>query len=40
MVAKYKLYNAKDQVDYLKQGFYEIIPININSLLDEVDLRV
>ncbi|ORX83736.1 HECT-domain-containing protein [Anaeromyces robustus] len=39
LVAKHKLNNTNEQIDYLKQGFYEIIPYNINSLLDEVDLR-
>ena len=32
--------NDKEQLDALKQGFYEIIPQNINSLLDETDLKV
>jgi len=32
--------NDKEQLDALKQGFYEIIPLNINSILDEIDLKV
>ena len=42
MVIKNKLNNAndKEQLEALKQGFYEIIPQSINSLLDEVDLKV
>jgi len=31
--------NDRDQLNALKQGFYEIIPQNINSILDEVDLK-
>jgi len=32
--------NDKNQFDALKQGFYDIIPQNINSILDEIDLKV
>eukprot|EP00833_Pecoramyces_ruminatium_P005683 jgi/Orpsp1_1/1179715/evm.model.c7180000070483.1 len=41
LVIKNKLNNTKDieQINALKQGFYEIIPQNINTLLDEIDLR-
>jgi ankyrin repeat protein len=31
--------NDKNQFDALKQGFYDIIPQNINSILDEIDLK-
>jgi len=31
--------NDKEQLDALKQGFYEIVPLNINSILDEIDLK-
>jgi len=30
----------KEQLNALKQRFYEIIPLNINSILDEIDLKV
>ena len=42
MVIENKLYNTndKDQLNALKQGFYEIIPQSINSILDEIDLKV
>jgi len=42
LVIENKLYNTndKDQLNALKQGFYEIIPQSINSILDEIDLRV
>ena len=32
--------NDKEQLEALKQGFYEIIPHNINSLIDEIDFKV
>ncbi len=42
MVVKDKLKNTNDieQVNALKQGFYEIIPKSINSILNEIDLKV
>ena len=42
MVVENKFKNSDDQeqLNALKQGFYEIIPQNINSLLDEIDLKV
>ena len=40
MVIKYKLNSDKEQFNALKQGFYEIIPEKINTILDEVDLKV
>eukprot|EP00833_Pecoramyces_ruminatium_P010907 jgi/Orpsp1_1/1184939/evm.model.c7180000091664.1 len=41
LIAKNKLNdtNDKEQMEALKQGFYEIIPNNINLLLNEVDLK-
>jgi len=30
----------KEQLNALKEGFYEIIPQSINSILDEIDLKV
>jgi len=36
---KLKNTNDKEQLDALKQGFYEIIPQNINLILDEIDLK-
>jgi len=36
---KFKNSDDKEQLDALKQGFYEIIPQNINLLLDEIDLK-
>jgi len=32
--------NENEQLNALKQGFYEIIPQNISSILDEIDLKV
>ncbi len=42
MVIKNKLFNTNDneQLNALKQGFYEIIPQSINTILDDVDLKV
>ena len=42
MVIENKLNNTNDneQLNALKQGFYEIIPQDINLLLDDVDLKV
>ena len=42
MVIENKLNNTYDkkQLDALKKGFYEIIPPSINSILDEIDLKV
>jgi len=42
LVIEKKLNNDddKEQLDALKKGFYEIIPENINSILDEIDLKV
>jgi len=39
---KYKLNktNDEDQLKALKEGFYEIIPQDIKSLFDEIDLKV
>jgi hypothetical protein len=41
LVVKNKLYNTNDeeQLNALKEGFYEIIPRNINSIFDEIDLK-
>ncbi len=42
MVIENKLNNTNDneQFNALKQGFYEIIPQNINTILDDIDLKV
>jgi len=42
LVIENKLNSAKDkeQLNALKQGFYEIIPQEINTILDEIDLKV
>jgi len=42
LVIENKLNNTddKEQFNALKQGFYEIIPQNINSIFDEIDLKV
>jgi len=42
LVVKNKLNytNDSEQLDALKQGFYEIMPYNINLILDEIDLKV
>ena len=42
MVIENKLNNTNEneQLNALKQGFYEIIPQNISSILDEIDLKV
>ena len=42
MVFKNKLKNTNDneQLNSLKQGFYEIIPQEIDTILDDVDLKV
>ncbi len=42
MVIQNKLKNTNDieQLNALKQGFYEIIPQSINSILNENDLKV
>ena len=37
---KFKNSDDKEQLNALKQGFYETIPQNINFLLDEIDLKV
>jgi len=41
LLIEYKLNNTEDkeQLNALKQGFYEILPQNINSLIDEIDLK-
>ncbi len=41
-MVKYKLNNTsdKEQFNALKQGFYEIIPLRINSVINEIDLKV
>jgi len=41
LVVKYKLNNIndKEQLNILKQGFYEIIPEDINRIFNEVDLK-
>ncbi|OUM62793.1 hypothetical protein PIROE2DRAFT_43925 [Piromyces sp. E2] len=41
LVVEYKLNNTSDQEQFkaIKQGFYEIIPYEINSLLNEYDLK-
>ena len=42
MVFENKLKNTNDneQLNALKQRFYEIIPQEINTILDDVDLKV
>ena len=42
MIFENKLNNTNDneQLNALKQGFYEIIPQEINTILDDVDLKV
>ena len=41
LMIKYKLNtNDEDQLKALKEGFYEIIPQDIKSLFDEIDLKV
>jgi len=42
LIVKNKLNKAddKEQLNALKQGFYEILPHNINSFLDGTDLKV
>jgi len=42
LVVENKFSNSddKEQLNALKQGFYEIIPQNINLILDEIDLKV
>ncbi len=42
MIIENKLNNTNDneQLNALKQGFYEIIPQNINTILDDIDLKV
>eukprot|EP00833_Pecoramyces_ruminatium_P010345 jgi/Orpsp1_1/1184377/evm.model.c7180000089266.1 len=37
---KYNNLNEKDQLNALKQGFYEIIPENINTIFNEFDLKL
>jgi len=37
---KLKNINDNEQLNALKQGFYEIIPQKINTILDDVDLKV
>ena len=32
--------NDKEQLEALKQGFYEIIPKDINEVFNELDLKV
>jgi len=36
---KFNNTGEKEQLNALKKGFYEIIPPNINSILDEIDLK-
>ncbi|OUM69484.1 hypothetical protein PIROE2DRAFT_2575, partial [Piromyces sp. E2] len=42
LVINYKLNNTNDQEQFeaIKQGFYEILPKNISSLINEFDLKV
>ena len=42
MVLEHKLNNSndKEQLEALKEGFYEIIPQNINKIFNEFDLKV
>ena len=42
MVLEHKLNNTndKEQLEALKEGFYEIIPQNINKIFNEFDLKV
>jgi len=42
LIFENKLNNTNDneQLNALKQGFYEIIPQEINTILDDVDLKV
>jgi len=42
LVIENKLSNTNDkkQLNALKHGFYEIIPQNINTILDDIDLKV
>ncbi len=42
LIIEYKLKNTNDneQLNALKQGFYDIIPENINTILDDIDLKV
>jgi len=39
---KYKLNNSndKEQFEAIKEGFYEIIPMNLKTIIDEFDLKV
>ena len=37
---KLKYTNDNEQLNSLKQGFYEIIPQEIDTILDDVDLKV
>jgi len=41
LVMQHKLHNANDEKKFeaIKEGFYEIIPKNINSIFDEYDLK-
>jgi len=41
-VSKYKLNNTndKEQLKAIKEGFYEIIPKDINETFDEFELKV
>ncbi|OUM58974.1 hypothetical protein PIROE2DRAFT_47494 [Piromyces sp. E2] len=41
LVIKYKLNNSNDkkQFEAIKEGFYEIIPKNIKTMIDEFDLK-
>jgi len=42
LVLEHKLNNSndKEQLEALKEGFYEIIPQNINKIFNEFDLKV
>jgi len=42
LVLEHKLNNTndKEQLEALKEGFYEIIPQNINKIFNEFDLKV
>jgi len=42
LVVKHKLNNTGDENQFkaLKEGFYEIIPKEINTIINEIDLKV
>jgi len=40
LVVKHKLNNTENQFEAIREGFYDIIPKEINTIINEFDLKV